>query len=645
MSGLAGILRLDGHAADQGLLEAMTGRLGHRGPDGLGHWMSGPVALGHLMLRTTPESLEDKQPLTNETGDVCLALDGRVDNARELRIALEREGVRLRSRGDAELLLRAYERWGERCPERILGDFAFVIWDARRRRLFCARDPFGLRPLYYCADGRTFRWSSELHALFADPAVSAEPNDAFIGGCLAGTVTSQEETVYRGIRRLRPAHALTVQPDRLRLERYWDLDPARTIRYAADQDYAEHFRELLTEAVRCRLRAIGPVGAALSGGLDSSSVAVTAHWLRAVDGAAGPPLETLSLVFPGLACDETRYIEEVSRARGLAGHRLPPDPPDAAWCTEQIHRYADLPEPPNGAMGNAMKRLARARGMRVVLTGLGGDEWLTGSCYHGADLLRQGRVASFLSRRRAESQLPDFTGSGSLLRAALWPLLPGPVRQGIKRALRRDSIPPWIRREFADRIGLRDRLHHGTDQRRFPSLAQWDIYRPLAGGWLAHAAEMEERTASWFGIEQRHPYYDRRIVELAFALPEELRWRGTQPKFVLREAMRGRLPETIRGRRSKADFSHVFVEALRAHGGARFFDGLAVEALGWVRGDAVRAMYRRAEERYDRGDGAYSADIWPLWMICAVESWYRSMYPPRAAGRQSGPTQGGRGSQ
>lgn len=160
MSGITGIYHLDGRPVDPALLRRMTDIIGHRGPDGAGYWLDGPVGLGHRMLHPTPESLRETQPLLDETGNLCLTLDGRVDNREELRTALEDKGTKLRTDTDAELVLQAYECWGEECPKKIIGDFVFVIWDGRMRQLFCARDPLGVKPFYYYTDGRTFLYGS-----------------------------------------------------------------------------------------------------------------------------------------------------------------------------------------------------------------------------------------------------------------------------------------------------------------------------------------------------------------------------------------------------------------------------------------------------------------------------------------------------
>ena len=185
MSGIVGIYNLDGAPVERTLLERMTNAISHRGPDGIRHYVDGPVGLGHCMLQTTPESIYERQPLTDDSGALCLTMDGRVDNREELMALLRAEGIWLRDDTDAEIVLKAYERWGTECPGRIIGDFSFAIWDKRQRQLFCARDATGNKPFVYHCNGHRLLFSSELHALFEDSTTPRQPNEGMIGEYLA----------------------------------------------------------------------------------------------------------------------------------------------------------------------------------------------------------------------------------------------------------------------------------------------------------------------------------------------------------------------------------------------------------------------------------------------------------------------------
>src|SRR5881296_3903808 len=231
VSGIAGLWRLDGRPGEPAELDGMLARLAHRGPDGTGAWREGRVALGHGMLHTTPESLREQQPLVGTRGDLVLVADARVDNRAELCSLLPAPS----DATDAELILAAYERWGEACPEHLLGDFAFAIWDGRTQRLFCARDHFGVKPFYYHhRPGRLFALASEIKGLLVLPDVPRRLNETRVADYLVPLLEDKEITFYEEIVRLPPAHHMTVSRDGVRIERYWALDPSREIRMKSD---------------------------------------------------------------------------------------------------------------------------------------------------------------------------------------------------------------------------------------------------------------------------------------------------------------------------------------------------------------------------------------------------------------------------
>jgi asparagine synthase (glutamine-hydrolysing) len=628
MSGIAGIYNLDGRPADAALLNSMTDIIAHRGPDEVGYWIDGPVGLGHRMLHTTPESLMEKQPLTDETGNLCLTLDGRVDNREELTLDLKVKGMRLRDDTDAELVLRAYQCWGEECPKRIIGDFAFVIWDRLSRQLFCARDFMGIRPFHYYTNGRTFLCGSELRQLFEDAAVPCEPNEGMIGEYLASVISNSEETLYRDIFRLPPAHFLLVQPGRLRKGRFWDIDPARAIRYRKDEEYAEHFLDIFKKTVRCRSRCNGRIGAELSGGLDSSSVVGVYQLLKRDGVVADSGFETFSMVYPGLPCDESNYIQDVVRKWNLDSNIICPDQPAPHFYADLVRCYREFPDYPNGAMSYSLWALAREKGFRVIFTGCGGDHWLVGSNYHYADLLRQFRIPSLIHQVRYNSGKTGMIFPVSpLLKLGLWPLIPRPARQVIKWLLRRNGTPAWIDKQFVRKIQLTERLRRKTVSLQFSSFAMEDLYyNSLMSGFDLHIFEILDRSISSFNIEQRHPFLDRRIVEYAFSLPEDQRRRKGKEKFILRRAMRTILPETIRQRLTEADFSHSFGNSLQAPDIKHLFSNLTIASMGWVDEDQVYAMYRQMEQLYIQGNEGYIKHIWPLWIIYGIELWFRIVF-------------------
>src|SRR5215813_10090874 len=309
MSGIVGIYNLDGRPVDSTLLARVNDSTSDRGPDGCGYWIQGSVGLGHRMLHTTPESLREHQPLTDEESNLCLTLDGRVDNRDELRAHLLAEGARLRDDTDAELVLRSYECWAIESPKRIVGDFAYAIWDKRNRQFFCARDPIGNKQFYYHISKTRFLCGSELCQLLVDPCTPRDPNEGMVAEYLAVAITDYEETLYQDIFRLPPGHFLIVRTDGIKKQKYWDIDPGKEITYRCDDEYAEQFFEIVREAVRSRLRSQAPVGAYLSGGVDSTTVVGIIKALKDEGIASAGNVSTFSMIFPSVAsCDESEYV-------------------------------------------------------------------------------------------------------------------------------------------------------------------------------------------------------------------------------------------------------------------------------------------------------------------------------------------------
>lgn len=260
----------------------MAACLAHRGTDGMGLWCEGPVGLGHRMRWTTPESLHETLPFSRPSEKRAITADARLDNRDELSASLN---VSDRAVSDSTLILLAYDRWGDACPERLLGDFAFVIWDGRREALLCARDPMGVKPLYYHHQpNRLFAFASEIKALLCLAEIPRRLNEQRVADYLVPILEDMEATFFRDIVRLPPGHRLLLDSRGLALQRYWSLDPAREVRLDSDEAYAEAFRTLFTDAVRARLRSAYPVGSLLSGGLDSSSITCAARSLIATNG-------------------------------------------------------------------------------------------------------------------------------------------------------------------------------------------------------------------------------------------------------------------------------------------------------------------------------------------------------------------------
>jgi asparagine synthase (glutamine-hydrolysing) len=619
MSGIAAIYHRDGRPVEGAVLARMLAAAPYRGRDGFGRYARGAVALGHAMLHSTPESLHESQPLSDESGRFTLTFDGRIDNRAELIAALEADSGRLRSDTDAEIVLRAYQSWGDDFPRRIIGDFALIIWDDIACRLYCARDPFGVKTFYYHLTPRLLICASELHQLFADPRVPREPNEGLIGELAVKYPATLEETLFRGILRLPPRYAMTVSADGVRQWRYYEPDPSAEIRYRSDDEYGDHFLSIFTEAIRCRLRTDGRILADLSGGIDSSSIVCTIAAMIA-RGETKPLLEVVSI--PKTAdMDDSLYVEAVERKTGLAAIKLAPSDPDLETLVAQSRHYEDLPDYPNQGMADYDSLLESRGDFRVHLSGVGGDEWLTGSDSTYADDLRGLHLINILKRLRDRPVR-------SLLTDGISPMLPGRVRRVARKFIRPDLPHACLTADFARRIHLSDRMRLEQAGPRFPSYTQQDIYRMFTAGLRVYPCEMMERWGCARALEGRYPFLDRRIFEFALAIPEEQRARGLLTRFVVRSAMRGILPEEVRRRTDKSTYGCAFVTSMEKIGGVGIFDDMTTVKLGWFDGAWLRHQYEEMLRLYNARDYAYQYCVFYVWKAFALEMWFKAVFGP-----------------
>lgn len=617
MSGISGILHLDRSPIDVHTLQKMTDAIAHRGKDGAGTWVEGSVGLGQRMLRTTPEALREHQPLCDETGTVCLVLDGRVDNREDLGKSLESQGVVLRDDSDAELVLKSYLQWGEDAPLRILGDFAFAVWDGRHRALFCARDVFGMRPLNYYWGGNFVLISSELHQLFHDPRVKRVPNEGMVAEYLSVQITHREETLWEGILRLPPAHFMWVRPSGIEKHRYWDFDLSKEIRYKTDDEYAAQFLDLFRKAVGRRLRSYGPIGSHLSGGLDSSSVSVVANELLHEQGRSDP-LDTLSLAYPGMSCDESSYVKEITQHAGLRSHLFQPVRPSLDYCHQHADRYQDFPGWPTGRpmMALPFQDGLRQLGIRVMLTGYGGNECVEGSSRSNmTELTRKGRLLEMIQTARAEAPAENSPWWRLALDYGVRPNIPASVKRVLRPTRPQKNRFGWLDPKFRERSALLDRIEaSGIPPSATP--VQRDLYWYFCSGWSAYVHEGWDIDAAFLGTDYRHPFFDRQLAEFAFALPERQRSHRGLVKVVLRNAMQGRLPERVLQRRAQPDFMPLFTRELAALDGQEPFAGAAITELGWILPSELSSSLERARA----GD---LQDLWSLWAAIGIEIWCR----------------------
>lgn len=625
MSGIAGVFYRDGRVVDRPDVERMVESIGHRGPDGSGVWCEGAVGLGHRMLWTTPESLQERLPLVDQRRDLAITADARIDNRGELMAALGLEGSNRAAMSDSELILRAYEEWGERCPERLLGDFAFVIWDGRRQVVFCARDHFGVKPFYYYCSPHAFVFASEIKALLCLQEVPRRLNETRVADYLVPMLEDKTITFYQDILRLLPAHIMIVDRDGIHLRPYWALDPSRELRPGSDAEYADAFRELFTDAVRCRLRSAFPVGSMLSGGLDSSSIVCVARNLLAGNGAG--PLHTFSAVFDDVPeCDERPYIHAVLAEGGLVAHYVCGDQLGPLTDLDRVLYHEDEPfYAPNLFLHWGLYSAARQHAVRVLLDGLDGDT----SVSHGLGLLPELAAAGRWKTLAAEviglSKRFNRSPWSILSHHAIKPLVPIVFQQawcalcGGSRAKR--AFSAFLSPAFALRIGFKRRFEILRGPRiRHVRTSKEGHYRGLTAGLIPYALEVADRAAAGFGIEARYPFFDRRLVEFCLALPPEQKIRRGWTRLVLRTAMAGILPAEVQWRGGKSDLSPNFIRGLLSFH-REILDRVMTEDTGLL-GEFVNIEHVcEASRRYlsQRSE----EDALTIWKVATLAWWLR----------------------
>lgn len=647
MSGIFGVVLRGGQRLTPSVLEEMSALLEHRGPDGSALWTGDGVGLGHRMLRATPESLHERQPLTNRRGDLTVTADARLDNRDELIARLGLADGTSHTVADGEIVLAAYDTWGEECPAYLLGDFAFAIWDERRQTLFCARDHFGVRPFYYHLSADVFAFATELKALFAVPGVPRQVNAQAIADCLAATVEDATASYYEGILRLPPAHAIAVSPDGVRLRPYWALDPHRELRLRSDGEYAEAVRAAFFEAVRCRMRSAFPVGSMLSGGIDSSSVTCTAGEL--MSRSQGDRLHTFSAVFDTVAAsDERSYQRTVLDKYDVVAHTLHGDTVSPVEEIDQMIWHLDQALTTGHLYVNwNLLRTAREHGVRVVLDGFDGDTTIS----HGRGIFRElassgqwltlARATRAYGNRWQRPWRPVFVGWA--MECAVSPLVErhGALRRArnLVRGLRtrQTAAPteyraPWqtiVRCDVARRFDLDTRVQQRavtstTEREAHHQLLTWPVM-PLI-------LEVLDHTSAAFGVDLRFPFWDKRLVELCLSLPANQKLDDGWTRVVMRRAMEGILPTEVQWRLQKTTLHPSFEYGLRSFGQSVLEQGIASEALAeYVEVGALRDIFDRliSEARVDE------EEVNALWRAASVGLWLdRHHQAPKFLGKE-----------
>jgi len=629
MCGIAGALatRLEG-APPAGAAERFAAAMVHRGPDGFGFFRAGPVALAHRRLSIIDLSDAGRQPMTNEDGQIAIVVNGEIYNHAELRADLVAKGHRFASGSDSEVVAHLYEEVGARVPELLRGMFAFALWDARAGTLLLARDRFGEKPLYYCDRADGFVFASELGALVADERTPTTMSLPALDAYLALQYVPAPDTIYEGVKKVPPGHTLTVRPgSRPVLRRYYQISFDPTLATISEDEAARRVRETVEESVRSRLMSDVPLGAFLSGGIDSSIV------VACMARATGKAVQTFSVGFTegGRADDELPFARLVAERYGTEHHELVVEP-DMVGLLPSIVRHHGEPFADTSAVPTRYLCEMTRRHVKVALSGDAGDEAFGGY------------------RRYVWAHVAERLGR-----------LPAPLARSVARAM--EAVPGrkarWLR-EYGARLGADEAARYLRFVCHFSAGEKASLYTPELAARFANDAVAASFAAilgasratdtvsrlqnldvetylpddilakvdvasMTHALEARAPLVDHHVVELGAALPGRLKLRAGKGKYILKKAFADLVPAEIVNRKKKG-FALPTGPWLagRLHGFAR--DVLlsdAARARGLFRAEAVADLLDRHRAGEDHGER--------LWNLIVLETWQRELVDGRAA--------------
>ena len=625
MCGIAGIVSLEGRPVFEREVRDMCASIAHRGPDDEGFYFGPGVGLG--MRRLSIIDLDSgRQPIRNEDGTVWVVFNGEIYNFRELRQQLEGLGHVFYTRTDTETIVHLYEEYGKRAVDHLRGMFTFALWDERKRQLFIARDRVGIKPLYYAETGGRILFASELKSILELADVERKLSWSAVSHLFTFLSTPPAEAIIEGVHKLEPGHILTATPGRAPvIEPYWDLkfEPD----YGREEGYfVDRVRELLDESVRLHMVSDVPVGAFLSGGIDSSAIVATAAALTA------EPLKTFSIGFSEPDYNELEHARTVA-TQFRTDHRELTLGPDALDQLENLAWYLDEPFGDSSAIPTYMVSKLAAQSVKVVLSGDGGDELFAG---YDKYLVER--------RERSRTPLPAFARRvlGKIART-----MPDGMRG--RNFLRHMSLTGAERYLDACSLFPRDDMRKLFRPDAFELLAPYEPWRSKAacmesgnGNWLSALQRLDvknylpldiltkvDRMSMAHSIETRVPLLDHKLVEFAATIPPEMNLRGGTTKYVLKQAMRGILPNGIIDR-PKHGFAIPLGYWFRGKLGAYVRDLLLGESAR-RRGYFNASYIENLVAQHERGR---NLDL-QLWTLISFELWARVFLDRGARGQAS----------
>ncbi len=541
MCGIAGVINTNGKVIETTEVQAMIQCLAHRGPDNQGTYINGNVGLGHRRLSIIDLTDTGHQPMTNEDASLHIVFNGEIYNYKELQKDLQTHGIRFRSTSDTEVVLRLYEKDGMECVHKLRGMFAFAIWDEKKKRLFVARDRLGQKPLKYFWNGKHFLFASELKALLTHPCVQKDIDWESIGHYLSLQYTPTPSTGFVHIKKLPPASTMVLENNTLTIERYWKLDFSKKLSLT-EGEWQERIREELDEAVRLRMRADVEVGAFLSGGVDSSTIV---HFMAQ---QTDKPIHTFSVGFDDAGFNELPNAKLIAEKYGTEHHEFHVSTDNLTEVLPQLVAMYEEPYADSSAIPTALVSQATSEHVKVVLNGDGGDENFAG-------YLRYNALARNIQLERLPKTLRRMSWNASRALASRSTFL-----YRLSRFLEAESLDKKYYKYFS----------YFTDKEKltlfthcFPSTAEHIAGLLHGHGWSSTPsldAAFETDLQSYllddllpkvdiasmqYGLETRSPFLDHRFMELTAQIPADLKLRGGKNKYILKETMRGTIPNEI----------------------------------------------------------------------------------------------------
>lgn len=656
MSGIYGLVFFDSTPDCQPLLDRMAETLKHRGPDGHSRTTHPSGGVGYWQFQTTPEAVFEKIPQQHGQKPWVLTADARLDNREEVGEQLGLSPAEQSKMADSDFLLPAYEKWGEAFPQRLMGDFALVIWDQQKGEFLCARDHLGIKPLYYTHQpGKFFAFASEIKALLAMGLVERNLNGQCLVDHCDSVFENRQATLWQGILKLPPANSLKVSQAATTLTKYWTVATGKELRLSSDAAYDEAFHDIFYESVRCRLRSKGPVCCQLSGGLDSSTVTAVVRDYYKKHGLG--PVTTFTNTFDAFPeCDETQFVHPIIEQGGLDPHWVAADEVSPVALLERRVRYEEHGLfAPNTYLIEGLYNASVKAGFRVTLDGVDGDrtighggnrffdiaqagDWAmladeilageaTGivrsrdaviSLYGGKALRGYATSLKWWKLHQALGTLQKKLG-GSRRKVVIDNILKPLLHSAPKATVPESSLLKILREDFLRKYQLDGRTltpivaTHETEQ----TDADFHAAFFLTGNF-AMEMELFDIGTHYSNIEARHPFMDRRLIEFCLSLPAEQKLKNGFSRQVLRRFAARYLPEKVAWRTLKTDMAPSFQRNLLYHDRQRVRADLA--AMGDSPDRALSDEWRKKFEDFCIGKVG-KGELHQFWVGYTLERW------------------------